>query len=191
MKQDTNKRSGLAGLWCHGCWVLLLAIVVTGCAPDGALTKTPIAGLYAQVPDNFRKPVQKNELDLKVAEAKLELAEDRLALSKATHKLMGMELNHAAKTETYADYTFAYHKVLRQKALIQLEIAKSEAVNRAGLGEKAENIRTIGDLTGQKLSVESQAVRIKTEMDTLKLEVDALARQIDAQKEVVAELEIK
>ena len=164
----------------HISLIFLLALsLLTGCEATRSITSS-IGGssdenLLAQVPAEEREEVKKAEFDLQVAEEKMSLAE--------------MKTELASLQKKYADYeedaVGEYHK----KAEVSVDLAKLEAIDRAGLGEKKENIEDIADLKAKQLKIEANRIKIEAKRDTTGEKINDLLKQIEEQETKIINLE--
>ncbi len=128
-------------------------------------------GLFRKVPASMRADVKEAEFDLKKAKANASLAEKKLKLSE-------MKKEREILENKYAKYNTNLAEVLVKKADIRVAIKKMEAIDNSNLGNKEDNINRIASLKTKKLSVESDAIEIKADMDTTQLRIKALTKQI-------------
>ena len=63
-----------------------------------------------------------------------------------------------------------------------VEIRKFEAIDNSNLGDKEENIKKIANLKTKELSVVSDSVRVKAELDTLQVRIKKLTKKIRVQQ---------
>lgn len=124
--------------------------------------------LFAQVPEDKREGVHKAEFDLKVSEEKMKLAELKKEL--------------AINQKEYADYEQDLTKKHRKDAAVALDMAKLEAIDKAGLGNEKDNIKAIADLEAKKLNVEADSVKIKAKLEIIELRISDLTKRIEEQK---------
>ena len=161
--------------------VFLLAFsLLTGCETTRKLTSsiTGAAGddeLLAQVPAEGREEVRKAEFDLQLAQEKLKLAEMK-------SELASLQKKRADYAEDMAD---KYH----DQAEVGVELAKLEAIDRAGLGEKEDNINKIADLKGKKLKLEADKIKFEAKRDTTEEKINGLIREIEEQETKIVNLE--
>jgi chromosome segregation ATPase len=127
--------------------------------------------LYAQVPEDDRMLVREAEFALVVSTEKTKLAEYKKKL--------------ANKEKKYASYALDLAKKNKKAAAIELDIAKLEAIDRSGLGEKQDNIKTIADLKAKTLDIESDKVKIEAKLSTTKMDIENLKNQIKVMEEVI------
>ncbi|UCD31576.1 MAG: hypothetical protein JSW04_08790 [Desulfobacterales bacterium] len=136
-----------------------------------AMTSDVDQELYAQVPEDDRMAVQEAEFALLVATEKTKLTElkDKLA----------------NKEKKYAGYVLDLAKKNKKAAAIELDIAKLEAIDRSGLGEKQDNIKTIADLKAKTLDIESDKVKIEAKLSTTQMDIENLKNQIEVMEDAV------
>jgi len=139
-------------------------------------------GLYSQVPAAMRAPVREAEFDLKEAQAKVELAKEKV-------KLAELQKERALLERKCADYGMKFSEINERKAELAVEIRKLEAIDNANLGDKERNIKEIANLKTKKLSMESDAVQVKAELDTTELKIKNLTKEVEAQKMKVQKME--
>lgn len=168
-------------------FTILLAISLSiGCATTKDITGTITSkvtsitsdvdqDLFAQVPEEMREGVKKAEFDLKVSEEKVELVELKKELASTQKQYAGYEQDQAR----------TYHK----ETAIALDIAKMEAIDSSGLGEKDDNIKTIADLKAKKLGVEADGIKINAKLTTTERRINDLTEQIKAQEEKIKDIE--
>ena len=161
--------------------VFLLAFsLLTGCETTRKLTSsiTGASGedeLLAQVPAEGREEVRKAEFDLQVAQEKFKLAE--------------MQTELASLRKKRADYAEDMADKYHDQAEVGVELAKLEAIDRAGLGEKEDNINKIADLKGKKLKIEADRIKYEAKRDTTEEKINGLIREIEEQETKIINLE--
>jgi len=164
----------------HISLIFLLALsLLTGCEATRSLTSS-IGGssdenLLAQVPAEEREEVKEAEFALQVAEEKLALAE--------------MKKELASLQKKYADYEEDAAEEYQKKAEVSVDLAKLEAIDRAGLGEKQANIEDIADLKAKELKIEAKRIKIGAKRDTTGEKINDLLKQIDEQETKIINLE--
>ena len=161
--------------------VFLLAFsLLTGCETTRKLTSS-ISGtsstdeLLAQVPTEEQKEVHEAAFNLQMAEEKLELA--------------GMKAELASLQKKYADYQEEVANKYQETAEVKLDLAKLEAVDKANLGEKEDNINNIADLKAKILKIEADNIRIEAKRDTTEQKIRGLTKQIEEQETKIVNLE--
>ena len=162
----------------HISLIFLLALsLLTGCEATRSLTKSGSSdeNLLAQVPAEEREEVKKAEFDLQVAEEKITLAE--------------MKTELASLQKKYADYDEDAVKEHRKKAEVGVDIAKLEAIDKAGLGEKQANIEDIADLKAKELKIEANRIKIEAKRDTTGEKINDLMKQIEEQETKIINLQ--
>lgn len=162
----------------HISLIFLLAfLLLTGCEATRSLTKSgsPDENLLAQVPAEEREEVKKAEFALQVAEEKIKLAE--------------MKTELASLQKKYADYEEDAADEYKKKAEVSVELAKLEAIDRAGLGEKQKNIEDIADLKAKELKIEANRIKIEAKRDTTGEKINDLRKQIEEQETKIINLE--
>ena len=128
-------------------------------------------GLYRKVPASMRADVKEAEFDLKRAKSNANLAEKKLKLSELKKEREILE-------NKYAKYNTNLAAVLVKKADVRVAIKKLEAIDNSNLGDKEDNINRIASLKTKRLSIESDAIEIKADMDTTKLKIKELNKKI-------------
>jgi chromosome segregation ATPase len=128
-------------------------------------------GLFRKVPASMRADVKEAEFDLKRAKSNANLAEKKLKLSELKKEREILE-------NKYAKYNTNLAAVLVKKADIRVAIKKMEAIDNSNLGNKEDNINRIASLKTKQLSIESDAIEIKADMDTTKLRIKQLTKKI-------------
>ena len=164
----------------HISLIFLLALsLLTGCEATRSLTSSisgsPDENLLAQVPAEEREEVKKAEFDLQVAEEKMKLAE--------------MKTELASLQKKYADYDEDAVKEYRKKAEVGVELAKLEAIDKAGLGEKQANIEDIAALKAKELKIEANRIKIEAKRDTTGEKINDLMKQIEEQETKIINLQ--
>lgn len=164
----------------HISLIFLLALsLLTGCEATrsltGSMSGSSDADLLAQVPAEEREEIKKAEFDLQVAEEKMNLAE--------------MKKELASLQKKYADYEEDAADEHRKKAEVGVELAKVEAIDRAGLGEKQANIEEIADLKSKELKIEANWIKIEAKRDTTGAKINDLLKQIEEQETKIMNLE--
>ena len=161
--------------------VFLLAFsLLTGCEATRKLTSS-ISGtsttdeLLAQVPTGEQKEVHEAAFNLQIAEEKLELA--------------GMKAELASLQKKYTDYQEEMANKYHETAEVKLDLAKLEAVDKANLGEKEDNINKIADLKAKILKIEADNIKIEAKRDTTEQKIKGLTKQIEEQETKIANLE--
>ncbi len=134
----------------------------------GSITSRVDEDLFAQVPEQERGDVDQAALTLMVSEEEVKLAEMKTELATVQRK--------------YARYQEDLAKKLQKEAALGLDIAKLEAIDRSGLGDKDDNARKIADLKSNRLETEAQRVKIEAQLATAKRHIRGLTKQI-AKKE--------
>lgn len=131
--------------------------------------------LFAQVPEHKRDNVDKAALNLMVCEEKIELAEMKTELATVRRK--------------YARYGEDLARKLQKQAALGLDIAKLEAIDKSGLGNRDENAKKIADLKAKRLQIEAQRVKIDAQLATAKRQIRDLTTRIEEQAERMKVLE--
>ncbi|MEE9119949.1 MAG: hypothetical protein V3U56_01510 [Syntrophobacteria bacterium] len=159
--------------------IFLLALsLLTGCEATRSLTSS-ISGssdenLLAQVVAEEREEVKKAEFDLQVAEEKLKLAE--------------MKTELASLQKKYADYDEDAADEYRKEAKVSLDLAKFEAIDRSGLGDRENNRKKIADLTTKKFKIKGNRTQIEYNRDSKERKINDLLKQIEEQETKIVNL---
>ncbi len=140
--------------------------------------------LYSQVPAANRAPVREAEFDLKEAQAKVELSREKV-------KLAELQKERALLERKCADFGMEFSEINQKKAELEVEIRKLVAIDNSNLGDKEYNIKEIANLKTKKLSMESDGIQVKAELDTTELKIKRLTKEIETQKTTVAKMEDK
>ena len=161
--------------------VFLLAFsLLTGCETTRKFTSS-ISGtsntdeLLAQVPTEEQKEVHEAAFNLQIAEEKSKLAE--------------MKAELASLQKKYADYQEEMADKYHETAEVKLDLAKLEAVDKANLGEKEDNINNIADLKAKILRIEADNIKIEAKLDTTEQKIKGLTKQIEEQETKIMNLE--
>jgi hypothetical protein len=173
-------REEIMKIFGHISLIFLLALsLLTGCEATRSLTSSisgsPDENLLAQVPAEEREEVKKAEFDLQVAGEKMTLAE--------------MKTELASLQKKYADYDEDAVKEYRKKAEVGVELAKLEAIDKAGLGEKQANIEDIAALKAKELKIEANRIKIEAKRDTTGEKINDLMKQIEEQETKIINLQ--
>ena len=162
--------------------VILPIVIVLGCSYTKSLTqgvtRSPDKELYNQVPAAMRAEVKEAVFDLKEAKASVGTSRQKLNLSKLLEeraetftKLRELELNEA--------------EYMQKEAEIALDIRKWEAIDNSNLGDREQNVKTIGDLKSDKLNNEAARVKVQATITNTKLKIQELDKQIAEQRSKV------
>ena len=136
-------------------------------------------GTYSQVPASLRGPVKEAEFDLKQAQSDQKLADEKV-------KLAALQKEWAVLNDKNAGYIKKLATVQQNKAEVIVEVRQAEAIDNAGLGDKAENIKNIAKLKTKELNVTTDEIKIQADIDTTELKLRKLDKQIRSQKAAVA-----
>lgn len=164
-----------------GLVVLLAFPLFTACETTRSITDSITGGpsssdeLFAQIPAEDRSEVEKATFDLQVAEEKVKLAEMKSELA-SLHK----------KHAEYAEDVASKHL---DEAELGVHLARIEAIDRAGLGEKEKNINEIADIKARKLKIEAARIKLAAKRDTTEQKIKDLIKQIDEQETKIINLE--
>lgn len=167
-----------------------LALVVTifitaGCATTqnltssitskvGSITSNVDDKLYSQVPEDERHGISKAESELKAFDEKLKLAALKNELAGAQKEYYKLQADLVEK-----DY---------KAASLNLDIAKVEAIDRAGLGDKAKNIKNIANLKTKKHTTEGDRIKVEARISIAERKIRELTEQVKQQDDVVSNL---
>jgi multidrug resistance efflux pump len=132
--------------------------------------------LYAQVPEDDLVVVKEAEYALLLATEQMRLAELKDDLAHKQKKHAGYGLDLAQKNN--------------KAAKIELDIAKLEAIDRAGLGEKQENIETIADLKAEALDIQSDKVKIEAKISSTQMDIENLKNQIKVLEDAISNMKM-
>lgn len=157
---------------------LLALSLLTACESTRGFTGVGSSGeeeLLAMVPAEEQDEVRKAEFDLQVAEEKLKLAE--------------MEKELASLQKKRADYEQGVAKQYRKETDVGVDLAKWETIDKAGFGEKQDNIEKIADLRAKKLKLEVERIKIQAKRDTTEEKIKNLMAQIEEQEIIITNLE--
>ena len=168
--------------------LLLALLLFVGCETTknikGSITSTVDSmtsdvdkDLFAQVPENQLEGVQKAEFDLLVSNEKVKLAELKEEL--------------ASKQKKYANYELDLAQKNKKEASVKLDIEKLEAIDRSGLGEKQDNIKTIADLKAKVPYIESDRIKIGAKLSTTQIDIDNLIKQIQEMEEIIKNMKME
>jgi peptidoglycan hydrolase CwlO-like protein len=157
---------------------LLALSLLTACESTRSFTGIGSSGeeeLLAMVPAEEQDEVRKAEFDLKVAEEKLKLADMKKELASLQKKL--------------ADYEQGVAKEYRKETDVGVDLAKWQTIDKAGFGEKQDNIEKIADLRAKKLKLEAARIKIKAKRDTTEEKIKDLTQQMEEQETIIMNLE--
>ncbi len=159
-------------------FILVALSVLVSCETTRSLTSKVSSitsrvdeGLFAQVPEHERDDVDKAALALMVSEEKVKLAEMKTGLADLRKK--------------YRRYEEYLAKKFQKEAALGLDIAKLEAIDRSGLGDKDDNAKKIADLKSETLETEAQRVKIEAQLATARRQISDLTKRIEEQTEKI------
>jgi hypothetical protein len=162
-----------------GLIAIVLVVIAYGCSYTKSLTqgttKSPDKELYNQVPTSMRAEIKEAVFDLKEAKANLGNLREKLKLSELVEERAQVFTKMRKNELTVAEY-------LQKEAEIELDVRKWEAIDKAGLGDREQIVKTIGDLKSSKLSNEAERVKIQAAITNAKLKIQRLDKQIAAQR---------
>lgn len=124
--------------------------------------------LLAQVPEDKRAGMHK-------AEQVLQLSEEKLLLAGMQRDLVGLQ-------KRYAEYEYDLAANANKGAQIELKIEQVQAIDNAGLGEKAKNIEQIASFKSDKIKNEAERPKLEAKLATTKMQIDELSAKIKAQE---------
>jgi chromosome segregation ATPase len=159
---------------------LVTLSLLTGCEATRKLTSSFTGSsstdeLLAQVPTEEQTEVHEAAFNLQVSEEKSKLAE--------------MKAELASLQEKYADYQEDLAHKHYDAAEVKLDLAKLEAVDKANLGEKEDNIDKIADFKSNILKIEAESIKLEAKRDTTEQKINDLAKQIEEQETKIANLQ--
>ena len=88
----------------------------------------------------------------------------------------------------YSEYQADLAEKDHKAASLNLDIAKYEAIDRAGLGDKEKNIKNIAKLKTKKHDIEGDRINIEAKISIAERNVIELTKQVKQQEAVVADL---
>jgi hypothetical protein len=162
--------------------LLIPVTFLSGCLELPLMKSSPQKteqGLYTKVPAAMQGSVREAEYDLKKTKAQVDLASEKVKLAQMRQDMAILEKN-------YADFEMKMAETSVKEAELEVERKKLEAVDNSNLGNKEENIKHIADLKKQELSVESESIQIKAELDILDMKIKKLAKEIQERKTQLA-----
>ena len=104
-------------------------------------------------------------------------------------KLAEMKKELASLQKKLADYEQGVAKEYRKETDVGVDLAKWQTIDKAGFGEKQDNIEKIADLRVKKLKLEAERIKIKGKRDTTEEKIKDLMRQIEEQETIILNLE--
>ena len=165
---------------------LIAMTFMVGCVTTSGSKKSSSSGKkkappasYSQVPASLRGPVKEAQYDLRKAKDNSKLADEKV-------KLADLQKEWATLNDKNADYVKKLSDVQERKAEIVVEVRMAEAIDNAGLGDKADNIKNIANLRTKELDITTDEIKIQADIDTTELRLKQLDKQIRAQKAAVA-----
>jgi peptidoglycan hydrolase CwlO-like protein len=177
--------SGMKRYFCFIAALIITTCILYGCAATkdltssitskvGAITSNVDEQLFSQVPEEGRQGIPEAESDLKISQETLKLAEMK-------EKLAGAQKDYSGYLADLADKDY-------EAAALTLDIAKYEAIDRAGLGDKDKNVKNIAKLKIKKNGLEGDKINIEAKISIVERTIKNLTEQIKQQEEVVAGL---
>ena len=170
------------------CAIAVLCLLMAGCSATQQMTQSlsssPPADedLYAQVSNDQRQGVF-------AAENKLQRAADGMVLATEKLKLAKLDQDLADKRAKLADQRNKLAKLVHEESIVAVDIAKWEAIDASGLGQKEENIKKLYNLRTKKAKIETDQLKYKRDIETLQLQEKQLAGEVRTQEETVRSLE--
>ena len=140
-----------------------------------SLTSTVDPALVNQVPADKREGFAKAENDLKIAGEKLKLAE--------------LKAEQAGVQKKNFDYEEDMAASFRKEAQIDYDLVKVEAIIKAGLGKKEENLKLKADLQSKKMKTQADRISIQADIDNAKNKIADLTKQIAKMDESVKSMQ--
>jgi hypothetical protein len=169
----------------YGIMILVCSVVLLGgCISTKGVKKTSKADLsenelYAQVPERYRGSVDAAKANQLAAAEQLKYAEEQVALSELQKEM-------ATKKEKRSNLQQKLADLAHKEAILKVDLTQWEAIDKAGLGEKEKNIKTLYGLRSKIAKNETSRLSLQEDYDTLDLRIKKLAEQIKAQQEKVA-----
>lgn len=160
------------------CTVFLFSGCVTTQSLKNSFTSATFSSmdkLYSQVPENQRQTV-------KDAEKHLDLAKEKI-------KLAGLQKDMAVKQEKLSGYKYKLAELSQEEAIIGVQIAKWEAIDAQGLGQKEKNIKSLYDLRMELSKKETDRLQLQKDIATRKLHIKKLNKEIQDQESKVESME--
>ncbi len=166
--------------------VLGAAALFCGCqATDqvkGLARKTGIRTQTTPDPIAFNQVPDRNKEDAFAAAEALRLARERHKLTELREDLFKVEVELAQFERRAAANRLSERSALFKKS-------QFEAIDKSGLGDKEENIASIGKLASRAAGHDSNALKDEAQVTILKRRVDQRRAAVDAQAQKVAGLE--
>ena len=147
---------------------------------SGTKAKKAAPGSYSQVPASLRGPVKEAQYDLKQAQARGRLADEKV-------KLADLQKQRALLNDKNAGFIKKLADVQQTKSEVIVEVRMAEAIDNAGLGDKEANIKEIAKLRTKELKTYTDEIKIQADIDTTELKLKRLDKQIKAQQRAVAQ----
>jgi hypothetical protein len=152
-----------------------IVLICTGCTMVSNMqssVQTMMGGtdknLLAQVPEDKRAGIRQ-------AEQTLQLSEEALLLSEMQRDLVGLQ-------KKYAEYEYDLKANANKSAQIDLKIEQAQAIDNAGLGEKAKNIEQIASFKSDKIKNEAERPKLEAKLSTTKMQINELSAKIKTQE---------
>jgi chaperonin cofactor prefoldin len=169
----------------YGVMILVCSVVLlVGCVSTKGVKKTSKADLsenelYAQVPEQYHGPVEEAKANQLAAAEQLKYAEELVALSE-------LEKEMATKKEKLSNLQHKLDELAHKEAILRVDLTQWEAIDKAGLGDKEKNIKTIYGLRSKIAKNQTSRLSVQKDYDTLDLRIKKLSEQIKVQQEKVA-----
>ena len=170
------------------CAIAVLCLLMGACSATKQMTQSlsssPPADedLYAQVPSDQRQGVY-------TAENKLQRAADGMVLAAEKLKLAKFRQDLATKRQKLAEQRNKLAKLIHEQSIVAVDIAKWEAIDAEGLGQKENNIKTLYNLRTKKAKIETEQLKYRRDIETLQLQEKELVGEVRTQEATVASLE--
>ena len=163
----------------HVGLILLLGVFLfNGCETTrsitGSFSSSVDEELYGQVPTEKRAGVEEAEFDLQIAQEELQLAE--------------MQKELTSFQEIHAKYVKEAADEYRKEAEVGVDLAKWEAIDKSGLGNKDKNTDIIADLKAKKFRIKADRVKIEAKRDNVERQIKDLSEQIEEQETKITNL---
>ena len=165
---------------CFGA-VLTLSLLA-GCATTQAvktsitsevssLTSNVDPAVVSKIPADKKEGFPQAEFALNVANQKVKLAKLKSDLASEQKKLAGYEEDLASNVQKEAD--------------VDYDLVKIEAIINAGLGTKEDNPKIKAHLQSKKLQLQTDRIKINSNIDVTKLKMKSLSEEITKLDETI------
>jgi len=165
------------------CFVAVLTLsFLAGCATTEAvktsvtsevssLTSNVDPAIVSQLPADKKEGFPQAEFALNVANQKLKLAKMKSELASDQKKLTGYEEDLASN--------------FQKEAEVDYDLVKIEAIINADLGKKEDNPKIKAHLQSKKTQLQSDRIKINSNMDVTKLRMKSLSEEITKLDETI------